>query len=78
MKTPVVLQGVVSLLADPAGTIAVLALLAVSVLCFEHRVGDVAFASVAGILVGCVAMTKHSSFQGSDMDRLHDNAPPGT
>lgn len=76
MKTPQVLQGIVSLLADPAGALSLIALFSVSFLCFEHRVGDVAFSAVAGILIGMVGLMKHKSFTGSDIDRLHDNSPP--
>lgn len=62
-------QGIHQLLMDPAGTICLLVLGAVSFLCYEKRIGDVSFAAVAGIVPAVVALVKHSSFNGADIDK---------
>lgn len=62
-------SGVYALLRDPAGTICLLVLGIVSFLCFRGKVGDVAFSACCTLIPAVIAMLKHKSFSGSDIDQ---------
>lgn len=64
-------SGVYALLRDPAGTICLLVLGIVSFLCFRGKVSDVAFSACCTLIPAVIALLKHQSFSGSDID-----APP--
>lgn len=68
-----IFTGLGALLRDPAGTIALLVLACVTVLCFKGKIGDVSFAAVATMVPSVVAMLKHRAFSGADI-----NQPPPT
>lgn len=60
--------GLYCLVQDPAGIMCLLALFIVSGLCWFHRVGDVSFAACCTLIPAVIAMLKHRSFSGSDLD----------
>lgn len=68
-------SGVYALLRDPAGTICLLVLGVVSFLCFKGKVSDVAFSACCTLIPAVIAMLKHKSFSGSDIDACPP-APP--
>jgi len=71
-----IFDGLGALLRDPAGTICLLALCAVSVLCLKGKVGDVAFSACCTLIPAVIAMLKHKSFAGADIDQVPPPAPP--
>jgi len=65
-------MGLRQLLRDPAGTICLIILFITACLCWYKRIGDVSFAAVAAAVPAVIAMCKHDSFNGSDIDK-HSN-----
>src|SRR5271155_593765 len=61
-------SGFYALLRDPAGIMCLLVLGIVSFLCFKGKVGDVAFSACCTLIPAVIAMLKHKSFSGSDID----------
>ena len=62
------LNGIYTLLQDPAGVLCLLSLAIVSFLCYKGHVGDVAFAATTSLLSTLAVIMKHKSFSGSDLD----------
>ena len=71
-----IFDGLGALLADPAGTIAILVLTIATILCLKGKIGDVSFAAVCTFLPAVIAVLKHKSFSGSDIDTPAPNPPP--
>jgi hypothetical protein len=71
-------SGVYALLRDPAGTICLLVLGIVSFLCFRGKVSDVAFSACCTLIPAVIALLKHQSFSGSDIDAPPPDAVPVT
>ena len=69
-------SGVYALLRDPAGTICLLVLGIVSFLCFRGKVSDVAFSACCTLIPAVIALLKHKSFSGSDIDQCPPPPPP--
>jgi hypothetical protein len=69
-------NGFFALCRDPAGTIALLVLTIVTVLCLKGKIGDVSFAAVCSMLPVVIAALKHRSFSGSDIDQEPPNPLP--
>jgi hypothetical protein len=68
-------SGFYALLRDPAGIMCLLVLGIVSFLCLKGKVGDVAFSACCTLIPAVIAMLKHKSFSGSDIDQCPP-APP--
>lgn len=72
-----IFQGTHQLLMDPCGTICLICIAVVSVLCWYKKVGDVSFAACVTIIPGLIALVKHGSFNGADIDK-HSVAQRGS
>jgi len=71
-------SGIYSLLQDPAGTLCLLSLSAVTFLAFHGKLGDIATAACFTLISSLAVLMKHKSFQNTEINDTPIPTPPIT